>query len=151
MSSTDGRTRADSCKLYCYIPIEIVWRLAISGCYRVISTLWVTGSCIHSKRHFLFPFVAEVLTLADLPMLQTRLDSVSGLWYPLGMELKVDTNILGGIPQVAGNDPSHCLSIMLMRWLQTKDPAEAPTLDTLARSLSSPSIAGGEEVAKSLV
>jgi len=46
------------------------------------------------------------------------------------MELKVDTNILGGIPRVAGNDPSHCLSIMLMRWLQTKDPAEAPTLDT---------------------
>ena len=84
-------------------------------------------------------------------MLQTRLDSVSGLWYPLGMELKVDTNILGGIPRVSGNDPSHCLSIMLMRWLQTKDPAEAPTLDTLARSLSSPSIAGGEEVAKSLV
>ena len=91
------------------------------------------------------------MTLADLPMLQIKLESVSGLWYPLGMELKVDTNILGGIPRVAGNDPSHCLSIMLMRWLHTKDPVQSPTLDTLVRSLSSPSIAGGEEVAKSLV
>ena len=58
-------------------------------CHRVVNTL------------ILVFFVAGPLTLADLPMLQTRLDSVSGLWYPLGMELKVDTNILGGIPRVA--------------------------------------------------
>ena len=83
-------------------------------------------------------------------MLQTKLESVSGLWYPLGMELNVDANILGGIPRVAGNDPSHCLSVMLMRWLQIKDPTQSPTLDTLTKSLCKPSIAGGEDVAKLL-
>ena len=87
------------------------------------------------------------LTLADLSMLQTKLESVAALWYALGMQLKIDANILCGIPGVAGGEPAHCLAMLLMRWLQTKD--YSPTLEILVTAVRS--IPDGEKLAKSLL
>lgn len=82
-------------------------------------------------------------------MLQSKLRSVQALWFPLGMALKIDANVLGGIPGIAGSESSGCLSMMLVRWLETKE--YTPTLEYLAKCIrSSPSIPDGEEIAKSL-
>ena len=99
----------------------------------------------HSIVHFV-P-TAKTLTLADLPVLQSKLQTISGLWYPLGVELQLEPNVLGGIPRVAGNDTAACLSVMLMQWLQRKD--RPPTLDALINSLDSPKI-GDHHLAQSL-
>ena len=83
------------------------------------------------QKHFIVhsTLTANTLTLADLPVLQSKLQTVSGLWYPLGVRFQLQPNVLGGIPRVAGNDNATCLSVMLMQWLQCKK--HPPTLDAL--------------------
>lgn len=100
-------------------------------------------------KHFIVhsTLAANTLTLADLPVLQSKLQTVSGLWYPLGVKLQLQPNVLGGIPRVAGNDHATCLSVMLMQWLQCKE--HPPTLDALINSLNSPEI-GDRHLAESL-
>ena len=83
-------------------------------------------------------FTDVPLSPKDLPHLQTVLDEASGIWYPLGMKLKLDTKTLTGIATVSGNDNSTALSFMLTRWLKSKD--EQPLLPALTDALSSPDI-----------
>ena len=84
-------------------------------------------------------FFADVpLTSQDLPHLQTVLDIASGMWYPLGMKLKLDTRTLTGIATASGNDTSTALSLMLTRWLKSKD--QPPLIQSLTAALSSPDI-----------
>ena len=95
-------------------------------------------------------FTAKPLTLADLPSLKVKLQTVAGLWYPLGMELGIQPATLGGIPGAAGKDPSSCLHTVLKEWLETNDQSRIPTLEALAESVSNP-IVGDKELAQSLL
>ena len=73
--------------------------------------------------------------MANLPELQARLQSVSPLWYPIGMELQIGLEILRKIPLLAQGDDTLGLDMVLMKWLRMKDPP--PTLEALVRALSS--------------
>ena len=83
-------------------------------------------------------FTDVSLTPKDLPHLQTVLEEASGMWYPLGMKLKLDTKTLTGIATASGDDNSTAISFMLTRWLKSKD--QPPLLQSLTASLCSPDI-----------
>ena len=85
---------------------------------------------------FLF-FAAGILTVADLPQLKTKLQSISVLWHPLGTKLGLDPQNLIRIGQ-DGRDFDTCLGMTLEAWLSMTHPL--PTRETLAECLSSSEI-----------
>ena len=92
--------------------------------------------------------IVKTLTVADLTMIQGKLQIIGDLWYPLGMGLQLNPQTLRGIALAANNDPSACLGMLLVRWLMMRDPL--PTVECLAESLSSPTV-GREDLAQSLL
>ena len=81
-----------------------------------------------------FPAVT-VLDMSNFLELIEILNGVSGLWYPLGLELQFTEKMLKAIGVLADQDVSTCVPILLLRWLMRKDPP--PTLEKLAAAVSS--------------
>ena len=83
-------------------------------------------------------------------MLTTKLENIAAVWMPLGIALKMEVNGLCGIPKAAGENPSSCLVMVLLQYLQSKETT--PTIESLVQAIRSiPGVKYGEKVAQSLL
>ena len=80
-----------------------------------------------------------VLTVNDLPVLQTKLNEVAYQWNTIGVQLEFTPGILKGIASAAHGDVQSGLKELLTRWLQRKQPPS--TLQSLI------DVVGGEVIA----
>ena len=103
---------------------------------------------------YLFSISTEtpfVLTFNDLPVLSTRLRSISPKWYNLGFYLGLTIDELNHlVPTVEANcDAAVYLNKVLSAWLQRTNP-NPPTLEELCRALAHAAI-GEEKLALQLL
>ena len=80
-----------------------------------------------------------VLTVNDLPVLQTKLDEVAYQWHMMGMLLEFTPGVLSGIESAVRGDVQSGLKKLLTRWLQREQPPS--TLQSLI------DVVGGDVIA----
>ena len=79
---------------------------------------------------------------------RTYLFDVKNKWMDIGIELKIDIDILVKIRQRYNNDPAECLLEMIVEWLKFIDPP--PTRDALIMALQARSV-DEKKLAKSII
>ena len=94
-----------------------------------------------------FYLTVTVLTDADLPVLQMKLDEVAYQWHTIGIQLHFKPGVLNGIAKAVRGDVQSGLKEVLTRWVHREEPPS--TLQSLVDVVGGPVI-GHQKLAKQL-